>query len=107
MNQAIVFMDARVGEIWDAVRERKQNTDEDWLVIVTTDHGRDALTGRHHGGQSERERTIWIATNNDKLNAHFHASPPLVDVLPSIVQFMGMDMVPNVRAALDGQSFID
>ena len=107
MNQAITFMDARVGEIWDAVREREQNTDEDWLVIVTTDHGRDSLTGRHHGGQSERERTIWIATNHDKLNAHFHASPPLVDVLPSIVQFMDLDMVPSVRAALDGQSFID
>ena len=107
MTEAVAFMDARVGEIWGAVRHREQTTDEDWLVIVTTDHGRDALTGRNHGGQTDRERTIWIATNHDQLNGRFSASPPIVDILPSIVTFMGFEMPPEVRAELDGQSFIE
>jgi hypothetical protein len=26
---------------------------EDWLFIITTDHGRDSINGKNHGGQSQ------------------------------------------------------
>lgn len=107
MTDAVRLMDERIGEIWNAIQARQQSHEEDWLLIVTTDHGRDAETGRGHGGQSERERTIWIVTNNQNLNARFNAVPAVVDILPSIVEHMSLDMPPEVRAQLDGQSFID
>lgn len=104
---AVKLMDTRVGAIWTAVTERQQMHQEDWLVIVTTDHGRDVETGRHHGGQSDRERTTWIATNSRRLNEHFGNAPAIVDILPSIVTYLGLTMPVEIRQELDGKSFIE
>jgi predicted AlkP superfamily pyrophosphatase or phosphodiesterase len=104
---AVKLMDTRVGVIWAAVNQRQQMFPEDWLVIVTTDHGRDGKTGRHHGGQTERERTTWIATNSRKLNKNFANSPGIVDILPSIVTYLGLSIPTKIREELDGKSFID
>lgn len=32
--------DAQIGKIWDAVKYREANFNEDWMIVVTTDHGR-------------------------------------------------------------------
>jgi predicted AlkP superfamily pyrophosphatase or phosphodiesterase len=106
-EEAVTIMDGNVGKIWDAVKRRQATHNEDWLMIVTTDHGRDAVTGKDHGGQTERERTTWIVTNSNRLNDRFADSPAVVDILPSIVQHLGLDMPSAIRAQLDGQSFID
>jgi len=104
----VEWMDGRVGVIWDAIKERQQaNRNEDWLIIVTTDHGRDAETGKDHGGQSERERKTWIATNSKRLNDRFNSTPGIVDILPSIAVHMGLAMPPKIARQLDGRSFID
>ena len=99
--------DARVGQIWQAVLERQQNYHEDWLVVITTDHGRDAETGKDHGGQSQRERTIWVTTNSHKLNDRFNDNTALVDILPSITTHMNISINPSIESQLEGQSFID
>jgi predicted AlkP superfamily pyrophosphatase or phosphodiesterase len=104
---AVELMDAQVGEIWRAVSQRQRRFAEDWLLIVTTDHGRDADSGRDHGGQSERERTTWIATNSDKLNARFRQRPAIVDIMPSIAAHLQLRMPETIAAQLDGRSFID
>jgi len=104
---AIQTMDEQVGEIWTAVQHRQATFEEDWLIIVTTDHGRDANDGKNHGGQSARERATWIATNSNRLNSHFADTPAIVDILPSIVQHMKLSMPSSIRAQLDGQTFIE
>ncbi|MFT5140169.1 MAG: putative AlkP superfamily pyrophosphatase or phosphodiesterase [Lysobacterales bacterium] len=101
------LMDDHVGKIWKAVQKRQLETGEDWLIVVTTDHGREELTGKDHGLQSERERRTWIATNSDKLNSRFWESPAIVDILPSIVMHLELSVPPEISAQLDGQSFID
>lgn len=100
-------MDERVATVWQAVNARAESKDEDWLIIVTTDHGRDAESGRDHGGQSERERTIWMSTNSSRLNDHFEDMPGIVDILPSIAVHLELTMPPHIHEQLDGQSFID
>ncbi len=104
---AVRVMDSHVGLIWGSIRERVQRLNEDWFIIVTTDHGRDAHTGKDHGEQSERERTIWIVTNSQRLNKRFYAMPGIVDILPSIAAHLGLTIPPPVAVRLDGQSFID
>lgn len=106
-SAAVTWTDSLVGRLWNAVEERRALHDEDWLIVITTDHGRDAETGMDHGGQSDRERTIWIVTNGRNLNSRFSAMPGVVDILPSIVTHMELDMPAQIRAGLDGQSFID
>ena len=107
LNATIETMDAQIGDIWSSVQYRQETFDEEWLVIVTTDHGRDANNGKDHGGQSPRERATWIVTNSDGLNQHFNNTPAIVDIVPSIVQHMNLSMPALIRARLDGQSFID
>lgn len=107
MTAAVEFMDNQIGRIWSAVQDRQRDHEEDWLILVTTDHGRDAATGRDHGGQSERERTIWMVTNSDNLNVHFKELPAIVDILPSIAKHLQLGIPANIRDQLDGRSFID
>ena len=105
-DQAVIDMDERLSLIWSAVQARQKEHDEDWLVIVTTDHGRDAVTGRTHGVQSKRERTIWIVTNSLRLTPDFHAKPEIVDIYPSIATHLGITIPEQVARHLDGSSFI-
>ena len=107
MRAAVKRMDDQVGKIWSAVRHRQRTTNENWMVIVTTDHGRDAETGMHHGGHSDRERTAWIITNVETLNARFHETPAIVDILPSIARHLQLDIPVAIEQQLDGRSFVD
>ncbi|MDA0993656.1 MAG: alkaline phosphatase family protein [Proteobacteria bacterium] len=104
---AVRLVDEQLGTIWASVRARQNEYNEAWLLVVTTDHGRDLETGKHHGGQSARERTTWIVTNSDRLNAHFNETPGVVDILPSIAAHLRLDIPQAVREQLDGQSFIN
>lgn len=105
-HTAVQQADALVGRIWDAVRQR-QALGEDWMVVVTTDHGRDARTGRGHGSQSPRERTTWIVTNRRELDERFTSGPPaIVDIAPSILQHLRIAAPPAVAAQMDGRSFL-
>lgn len=106
-DQAVMDMDAHLGKVWAAVSARQRAYDEDWLVVVTTDHGRDGKTGREHEGHTERERTIWIACNSNRLSPRFKEMPEMVDIYPSIARHMGITIPEAIASQLDGQSFID
>ena len=107
MDFAVRWVDARVSELWGAVQARSQQfSGEDWLVIVTTDHGRTSSNGKGHGGQSDRERTIWIANNSPRMVSPAERSAAIVDIYPTIVEHMRFDMPEEVAAQLDGQSLL-
>ena len=107
LADAVKLMDAQVGRVWDAILQRQAESSEDWLIVIATDHGRDAETGRHHGGQSVRERATWIVTNSTRLNSRFYDKPGIVDILPSIAKHMGLLIPAGIEQQLDGISFID
>lgn len=97
--------DTQVARIWEAVRYREAHFDEEWMVVVTTDHGREE-NGHGHGGQSLRERTTWISTNVP-VNSHFRdGALSITDIAPSICRFMGFDVPQEVRWEQDGMPFI-
>ena len=106
VTAAVEHMDGQIGRIWNAVQKRQQEHNEDWMILITTDHGRDANTGQSHGSQTERERTTWIVTNSDDLNERYYQTPAIVDILPSIATHLRLDIPANIRDQLDGQSFI-
>ena len=104
---AVELADKRVGYIWDAVRYREKHFNEDWLIIVTTDHGRTPETGKGHGGQSDRERASWIVTNAKNLNQEFGApQTSIVDILPTVARFMNIHLSQQEAFEIDGLSFI-
>ncbi len=98
--------DKQIGRIWEAVKYREKAFDEEWMIVVTTDHGRNAIDGKGHGGQTQRERTTWIATNV-KPNDYFKNNQPgIVDIVPSICRFMNFSIPRDVQFEQEGTPFI-
>ena len=97
--------DEQVARIWEAVKYREANFDEEWMVVITTDHGR-GENGHDHGGQSWRERTTWVSTNVP-VNSHFTSGKlAITDIAPSICRFMDFEVPQSVLWEQDGMSFV-
>lgn len=102
MDQAISYLDQQMGTLWKAIQYREKAFREQWLIIITTDHGRSAGNGRDHGGQSPRERSGWIVSNQ-KLNEYadrYH--PAIVDIMPTIARHLGLNIPLDNLRELDG-----
>ncbi|CAH0262369.1 2,3-bisphosphoglycerate-independent phosphoglycerate mutase [Pedobacter sp. Bi36] len=104
---AVEMLDKQMGQIWDAITYRQQKFKEDWLIIITTDHGRDEKTGRGHGGQSERQRSTWMVSNYKNLNIYAqYFDLGIVDIMPSIADYLNVKLPKSVKQEIDGTSFI-
>ena len=100
---AVTMMDDQIGRLWQAIQYRKQNFKEDWVIYITTDHGRDAQSGKNHGGQSDRERSTWMVTNARGLNNYFKTgNPGVVDIMPSIAVFLNISIPREQLMEIDG-----
>jgi len=96
--------DVQIGRVWEAVRYREANFNEEWMMIATTDHGR-SYKGYGHGGQSERERTTWVAVNRPVNGRMTSGKCAATDINPSICRWMGFDVPRDVEWEQDGTSF--
>ena len=97
--------DEQVARVWEIVKYREEHFDEEWMVVVTTDHGR-TENGYGHGSQSEREHTTWISTNVP-VNAHFaDRNLAITDIAPSLSRYLGFEVPSDVLWEQDGIPFI-
>jgi hypothetical protein len=72
--KGIEDIDAWVGAVMDDVKSRPDYANEDWLILLVTDHGG---RGTSHGGNSDEERHVWwIASGNNVQPKQFFASDP-------------------------------
>ncbi|MES2061209.1 MAG: alkaline phosphatase family protein [Bacteroidota bacterium] len=100
---AIEMMDAQVGKIWQAIQYRQKNFNEEWVIFITSDHGRGEKDGKDHGGQSTRQRSTWVVTNAKGLNNYSkYYYPGIVDIMPSIARFMNINIPVNYQREIDG-----
>ena len=103
LRAAVGYLDAQIGQLQAALVYRRQHFREDWLLVLTTDHGRDAATGRNHGGQSARERATWLVLSAKDVNAAARQQPvAIVDILPTIARFLQVPLPVAAQRELDG-----
>jgi phosphopentomutase len=107
LDTAISMLDKQIGSIMQAVNYREKKFNEEWLVIITTDHGRDALTGKDHGGQSDAERNTWLVMNHRPNHYAFENRTAIVDIFPTIATFLNIKLSKSVVDALEGVSLLD
>lgn len=100
-DDAVIIMDKQIERIWQAIQYREKNFNEEWVIYITTDHGRDS-SGYNHGGQSERERTTWVVTNAKELNERFKKQPAIVDIMPSLASFLNVSIPKEKLMEIDG-----
>lgn len=60
--QAIETVDKAIGEVVRAMKSRSNFVNEDWVILVSTDHGG---IGTSHGGDTDEERTIFVIVSGD------------------------------------------
>lgn len=105
--QAVQYTDSQVKRIYEAIQEREKNFREEWMIIVTTDHGRDSATGKHHGGQSAREKSGWMITDYKGLNERARLGVAThADIMPTILRFLEVAPPQQVDYEIDGVPLI-
>ncbi|HTI93184.1 MAG TPA: alkaline phosphatase family protein [Puia sp.] len=102
---AVEMMDRQIGRLWAAMQARQQKYQENWTIFITTDHGRTAVNGKGHGGQSERERNTWIVTNAKGLSSYFkNGNPGIVDIMPTMADLLDVQIPRENEMEIDGVS---
>jgi len=97
---AIALADRHVGWLVDAVRARPTYAQEDWLVLVSTDHGR--TSDGDHGGDTDEERTIfYIASGPSAARGVPDGQVHVVDVAVTALTHLGIAIDPSWQ--LDGR----
>jgi len=98
---ALAGADANVGRIVGALRARDSYDDEDWLILVSTDHGRRADGG--HGGDSPEEMKIFVLLHGAVARDASRPEPVgIVDVAPTALAHLGI--TAPAEWDLDGRS---
>jgi len=98
---ALALADRHVGWLREAVRRRPTYDREDWLILVSTDHGR--LPDGDHGGDTDEERTIfYIASGPSTIQGAPDGQVHIVDVAVTALTHLGIPIDPSWR--LDGRS---
>ncbi|ROO88170.1 type I phosphodiesterase/nucleotide pyrophosphatase [Actinocorallia herbida] len=96
--QAMQSTDARIGAVIDAVKSRPTYAQEEWLFLVTADHGHTDAGG--HGGDSKLERTSFVIANGPGVPVSSPSvKPKNVDVAATALDWLGVPRPAN----LDGQ----
>lgn len=96
---AIQTADGRVGQIINALTSRATYAQEDWLVIVATDHG------EHDHPDPERSRiTFHIISGPSAARGVMWPAPSIVDVCATVLTHMGVAIAPawNLDARVEG-----
>ncbi|WP_301929335.1 alkaline phosphatase family protein [Ferruginibacter sp.] len=103
---AIEKLDKQVAKIWQAIQYRQQHFHEDWLIIITTDHGREEISGHNHGGQTPRQRTTWMVSNKRFNNYAQVSNPGIVDIMPALADFLKVKIPGSIQREVDGISLL-
>lgn len=85
---AIEQIDAQVGQLVTAVEMRTTYAEEDWLIVLTTDHGHTPAGG--HGGNTIGERGVFVIASGGRVPAGSQRHDvKLVDIAPTVLQHHG------------------
>lgn len=117
-SKATQKVDGQIGELLKVIKEREKKHNEEWLVVLVTDHGRD-LKGKGHGGQTLTEKTIFIGLNktgnsffkgidnNKKINSlrELELCIPQTAVVPTILRYLNISI--NKDWNLDAKPLVD
>jgi predicted AlkP superfamily pyrophosphatase or phosphodiesterase len=91
--KTIEIVDAQIGGVLDALHKRPNYDKEDWLILVTADHGG---LDKKHGGQTPEERTVFIIASGGGYPAKVLKKPCGITVIPpTVFRHLGIPVDPK------------
>lgn len=98
---ALEKIDAQIGELRSALARRPTYAAEDWLILVSSDHG--GTLDRTHGRNIEEHRTIpYIVSGRSARRGPLLENVNQVDIVPTALAHLGVDVSADWE--LDGRS---
>lgn len=96
---AIEKTDKKVGKIIKALKKRENYQNENWLVLVSTDHGG---SGTNHGEDNPEHTTIfYIASGKDAKKGEIEKQVNVIDIAVTALNHLGIKIKPEWE--LDGE----
>ncbi len=94
-ESAIRIADALVGRLLRSISSRENLANEEWQIVLTSDHGHRSQGG--HGGQSELERRIPFIVSSkrvsqDAMDASDGTPISHADVAPTVLDHFGIEI---------------
>lgn len=99
--QAVAAADRRVGQLLDAIASRPSRVQEQWLIVVVSDHG-GSMDCRHHGNTPERRIIPFIVAGEAAAPGRIFPNPRNVDVATTVLTWMEVPIDPDWQ--LDGNA---
>ncbi len=96
--EAMNVTDERIGMVMDAIFARTNYAEEDWMVIVSTDHGG---TGYSHGQNIPEHREVPLIIWGAETPGPIWPNPDAVDIVPTALNHFGIEIDPEWE--LDGR----
>ena len=99
--QAIERVDGHLGKLLAAIKDRKSFGREDWLIVVTSDHGGKGTS--HGGGHDDPEvlHSFLIISGESAARGAIESPVYLVDVVPTVLAHLGVPLAAEWQ--LDGK----
>ncbi|GAB3409733.1 alkaline phosphatase family protein [Flindersiella endophytica] len=101
-DAAIRAVDGYVGAVLDTIVARETYAHEDWLILISTDHGHRPEGG--HGGQTDAERSTFLIGLGKALDDELAKTGRMIDIAPTLLAHVGVAADPTW--ALDGRSLL-
>ncbi len=95
-GRALAKADGELGQILAAVEARPDG--EEWLVVVTADHGHTPTGG--HGGSSPAEREVFVVAAGPGIEPGVRHDVKISDIAPTVLSAVGIAADPTWK--LDG-----
>lgn len=90
---AIQTIDGQIGQVMSAIHARPTFSNEDWLVVITSDHG--GLGTGHSGGLPEQRTIPFIVAGPLATTVLPQANPRQVDVAATVLTYFGAPIPSN------------
>ena len=98
--QAIEQVDRHVGEVIGSLHARPHYAEENWLVVVATDHGGQGIDHGGGGVLPEISTVFMIISGADVVRGKISGPTNQVDVVATILTHLGISLKPEWK--LDG-----
>ena len=95
--EAIRNADRNLGEILQAIGDWEAANNEQWTILVVTDHGHQPQKGLGHGFQSPDETATFVIAENPNLFASgaINLRYQIVDITPTVLTLFGGSLAPD------------
>jgi hypothetical protein len=90
--EAIEFHDGHTGELLDTILARETIADEDWLIVIATDHG--GRSTSHGPMDIWRQRVGLIFAGTSRPPGVFVDTITQMDVFPTVLDHLGLEIDP-------------